>query len=78
MNADLYVSLCMCFTGLNHELACNYLHLHLLCVCVHARVCLHVCVHACVCVRVCLLAAACGQSVVAAVGGTAGQADNRV
>lgn len=35
-----------------------------------------VCVSACACA--CVLAAACGQSVVAAVGGTAGQADNRV
>ena len=35
---------------------------------------LAVCVYECVSV----LAAACGQSVVAAVGGTAGQADNRV
>ena len=68
MNADLYVSLCMCFTGLSHELVCNYLHLHLLCLCLRA----------CVCVCACVLAAACGQSVVAAVGGTAGQADNRV
>lgn len=34
----------------------------------------------CVCVSACasVLAAVCGQSVVAAVGGTAGQADNRV
>lgn len=36
----------------------------------------------CLCVRArmpaCMLATACGQSVVAAVGGTAGQADNRV
>ncbi len=41
VNADLYVSLCMSFTGLSHELVCNYLHLHLLCAraCVYVRAC---------------------------------------
>lgn len=63
-NVDSCVSLCMCFTGRSSGLQCNYLHLLLLCVSLAYKG------------RT--LAAACGQSVVAAVGGTAGQADNRV
>ena len=59
----------MCFTGRSLGVAVQFFALALtLCVCVRA------------CVRACLraLAVTCGQSVVAAVGGTAGQADNRV
>lgn len=45
---------------------------------IHVSWCTAVPGPAVVCVFVCALAAACGQSVVAAVGGTARQADNRV
>ena len=80
MNADLYAPMCMCFTELSNELACNYLHLVCVCVCVCVCACASLCACACMhaCVHMCVLAAACGQSEVAAVGGTAGQPDNRV
>lgn len=53
----------ICFTGLSHEFGCN-------------NFALAKCV--CLCVRTHMLSPVCGQSVVAAVGGTAGQPDNRV